>query len=104
MKVIPLQNRVIVQRDEVKKKTPGGLYLPDSAEKERPQRGKVTAIGEGKLMDDGTIRKCLVKEGDVVLFSTYAGNSVKELGEDTIIMSDEDILAIVVSYPKESVS
>jgi chaperonin GroES len=90
----PLDDRVVVQRLEAEEKTAGGIVLPDTA-KEKPQKGKVIAVGPGKLSDDGKRIPPEVKVGDVVLFGKYAGNEVKVQGEDCLILRESDILARV---------
>jgi len=94
MKLRPLHDRVIVQRLEGEEKTKGGIYIPDSA-KEKPSEGKVIAVGNGKVLEDGSIRKLDVKAGDRVLFGKYTGTDVSIGGEDYIILREEDILGIV---------
>jgi chaperonin GroES len=94
MKVRPLYDRILVKRVEEETKTAGGLFIPDTA-KEKPQKGQVVAVGNGKLQDDGTIRKLDVKEGDKVLFSKYSGNEIKMDGVEHLIMREDDILAIL---------
>lgn len=94
MKIRPLSDKVLVQRLEAETKTAGGIVLPDSA-KEKPQRGKVVSVGDGKLLDDGTIRKLEVKKGDTVLFTSYAGTELKIDGKEYLIMSESDIMAII---------
>lgn len=90
----PLADRVIVQRAEAEEKTAGGILLPESA-KDKPKEGKVMAIGEGKILDDGKHQPMNVKVGDRVLFSSYAGTEVKVHGEEFLIMSESDILAVI---------
>jgi chaperonin GroES len=95
MKVKPLGDRLIVRRLESEDKTAGGIILPDNA-KTKPQKGKVIAAGPGKLMDDGTRRGMQVKEGDTVIFTTWAGDEFKDRSGDTIlVMREEDVLAVV---------
>ncbi len=94
MKIRPLQDRVIVKRVEEEKKTKGGIIIPDSA-KEKPQEGKVAAVGPGKVADDGKVIPMSVKKGDRVLFSKYAGTEIKIDGEDHLIMREDDILGII---------
>lgn len=94
MKIRPLADRVIAQRVEAESVTAGGIVLPDSA-KEKPQRGKVVSVGEGKILEDGSIGKMQVKKGDQVLFSSYAGTEVKIDGKEYLIMSESDIMAIL---------
>jgi chaperonin GroES len=96
MNVRPLNDRVLVKRLEEETKTAGGLFIPDSA-KEKPTRGKIIAVGNGKSNDDG-VRKALdVKAGDLILFGKYAGTEIKVDGEDLIIMREDDILAVIES-------
>ncbi len=90
----PLADRVILQRAEAEEKTAGGILLPESA-KDKPKEGKVVAVGEGRMLDDGTRQKMTVKVGDRVLFTSYAGTEVKVQGEEYLIMSESDILAII---------
>ncbi|UCF42920.1 MAG: co-chaperone GroES [Planctomycetota bacterium] len=94
MKIRPLADKVLVQRLEAQTKTPGGIVLPDTA-KEKPQRGKIVAVGSGKVLDDGTVRKMQVKKGDTVLFTSYAGTDVKIDGKEHLIMNESDILAVI---------
>src|SRR5438876_337130 len=95
MKVKPLGDRVVVRRQEAEEKTAGGIVLPDSA-KNKPQQGKVLAIGAGKLLKDGTRRGLQVKVGDHVLFTAWAGDEYKDKGGDNILlMREEDILAVM---------
>jgi chaperonin GroES len=94
MKIRPLADKVLVQRLEAKNKTAGGIVLPDTA-KEKPQRGKIVSVGEGKLLDDGTRRKMQVKKGDTVLFSSYAGTEIKIDGKEYLIMDESDIMAVM---------
>jgi len=94
MKVKPLGEKILVKRLEAEEKTAGGIVLPDTA-KEKPKEGKIIAVGDGKLLDDGTRAKFEVKVGDTVIFSSYAGTEIKVDGEELMIMSESDILAIV---------
>ncbi len=94
MKIRPLADKVLVERLEAETKTAGGIVLPDSA-KEKPQKGKIVSVGEGKMLDDGTVRKMQVKTGDVVLFTSYAGTEIKVSGKQYLIMSESDIMAVV---------
>jgi chaperonin GroES len=96
MKIRPLADKVIVQRLEAENKTAGGIVLPDSA-KEKPKRGKIIAVGEGKLLDDGTRAEMSVKKGQEVLFTSYAGTEVKIDGKEYLIMEESDIMAIIES-------
>ena len=92
----PLHDRIIVARMDSEEKTAGGLFIPDSA-KEKPQKGKVVAVGKGKIAEDGSIRPLDIKAGDVVLFGKYAGTEVKIDSEDRLIMREDDVLAVVVA-------
>ncbi len=94
MKVRPLHDRVIVKRVEEEEKTKGGIIIPDSA-KEKPQEGKVVAVGEGKMNEKGERIALEVKAGDRVLFSKYAGNDINIDGEEHLIMREDDIIAVV---------
>ena len=93
-KLRPLGDKILIKRVEAESKTKSGIVLPDAA-KEKPKRGKVLSVGDGKLMDSGKRAALQVKEGDRVLFSSYAGNEVTVDGEEYLIMSEDDILAIV---------
>ena len=90
----PLDDRVVVRRLEAEEKTAGGIVLPDTA-KEKPQKGTVLAVGEGKLLDDGKRAEFQVKVGDTVLFTSYAGTEVKVEGEEVMLMEESDILAVL---------
>ena len=94
MKVVPLNDKIVVKRLEAEDKTAGGIVLPDTA-KEKPRQGKVLSVGDGKLLDNGKRAAFQVKEGDRVLFTSYAGNEVTVDGQELLIMSEDDILAIV---------
>ena len=94
MKIRPLQDRLILKRVEEEEKTKGGIIIPDSA-KEKPQEGEITAVGPGKVTDDGKKIPMEVKEGDRVLFSKYAGTEIKLEGEEHLIMREDDILGII---------
>jgi chaperonin GroES len=96
MTIRPLHDRILVKRKPEQEKTAGGLYIPDSA-KERPVEAHVVAVGNGKVLEDGTQRPLAVKAGDTVLFGKYAGSEVKLDGQDHLILREEDILAIVES-------
>jgi chaperonin GroES len=96
MKIRPLQDRVIVRRVKEEEKTRGGLFIPDTA-KEKPVEAVVLAVGNGKVLEDGTVRKLDVKEGDRILFGRYTGNEVKIDGEDALILREEDILGVLES-------
>jgi len=95
MKLKPLGDRIVVQREESQGKTTGGIFLPDSA-KDKPQRGKVLAVGPGKMLKDGTRRPLQVKEGDSIIFTTWAGDEFKDRKSDVILlMHEEDVLAVI---------
>ena len=94
MKIRPLQDRVIVKRIEEEEKTKGGIIIPDTA-KEKPQEGKVIAVGKGKANDDGKVTPLDVKVGDKILFGKYSGTEIKMNGEEHLIMREEDVLAIL---------
>ena len=94
MKVRPLHDRVIVKRVEEEEKTKGGIIIPDTA-KEKPVEGKVVAVGDGKLQEDGKKTPLEVKAGDRVLFGKYAGTEIQIDGEEHLIMKEDDIIAIV---------
>lgn len=94
VKVRPLGDKVLVKRVEAESRTAGGIVLPDTA-KEKPKRGRVQAVGDGKLLDTGERAKPQVKKGDEVLFTSYAGTEVKISGEEFLILDESDILAIL---------
>ena len=94
MNIRPLQDRVIVERIDATEKSAGGLFIPDTA-KEKPQEGKVTAVGNGRRKDDGTLIPMDVKAGDRILFAKFAGNDVTVNGKEYFIMRQEDILGIL---------
>ena len=92
----PLGDRVLVKRVEEEEKTRGGIIIPDTA-KEKPVEGKVIAVGNGKVLEDGKVRPLDVKAGDRVLFSKYGGTEIKIDGEEHLIMREEDILGVIES-------
>ena len=94
MKIRPLADKVLVERVEAEAKTAGGIVLPDTA-KEKPQRGKVVSVGEGKTLEDGTRKEIQVKKGDLVLFTSYAGTEIKIDGKEYLIMDESDIMAVI---------
>lgn len=94
MKVRPLHDRILVERVEEEEKTKSGIYIPDAA-KEKPQKGKVVAVGDGKVNDKGERVKLDVKVGDAVLFQKYGGDEIKVDGKELIIMREEDVLAVI---------
>ena len=94
MKIRPLQDRVIVKRVQEEEKTKGGIIIPDTA-KEKPIEGEIIAVGNGKVQDDGTVRKPDVKKGDRILFGKYSGSEVTLDGTECLIMREDDILGIL---------
>jgi chaperonin GroES len=94
MKIRPLHDRLLVKRIDEETTTKGGIIIPDTA-KEKPQEGRVVAVGSGKLLEDGSVRPLDVKTGDKILFSKYAGTDVKLEGDEHIIIREEDVLAII---------
>lgn len=94
MKIRPLFDRVLVKRHESETKTASGIIIPDNA-KEKPQEGTVVSVGGGKVLDDGTVRKPGVKEGDRILFSKYAGTDIKLDGVEHLILREDDILGVI---------
>ena len=94
MTVVPLNDKIVVKRLEAEEKTAGGIVLPDTA-KENPKQGKVLSLGDGKLLDNGKRASFQVKEGDRVLFTSYAGSEVTIDGQEHLIMTEDDILAVV---------
>ncbi len=94
MNVRPLGEKVLIKRVEAEGKTAGGIVLPDTA-KEKPKEGKVIAIGDGRILKSGERVKVQVKKGDRVLFSSYGGTEVRIDGEDYLLMSEDDILAVI---------
>ena len=94
MKLRPLQDRILVKRVEEETKTKGGIIIPDTA-KEKPAEGKVIAVGNGKLGDDGKRIPLEIKKGDRILFGKYSGTEVKIDGDEHLIMREEDVLAVI---------
>ena len=94
MKIRPLHDRVIIKREEEERTSAGGIVIPDSAT-EKPIRGKVVAVGNGRILDDGSVRKVDVKKGDNVLFGKYSGTEIKMDGDELIVMREEDIMAVI---------
>ena len=95
MKIRPLHDRVIVKRLEEERTTASGIVIPDSASAEKPDQGTILSIGNGKVLEDGSVRPPDVKVGDKVLFGKYAGQSVKVDGDEVLVMREEDIMGIV---------
>ena len=94
MNTRPLHDRIIVKRVQEEEKTKGGIIIPDAA-KEKPIEGEVIAAGNGKILEDGTVRKLEVKPGDRILFGKYSGTEVKLDGEERLIMREDDVLCVV---------
>jgi chaperonin GroES len=94
MKVRPLHDRILVERVEEEEKTKSGIFIPDSA-KEKPQKGKVIAVGAGKINEKGERVKMDIKEGDSILFQKYGGDEIKVDGKELMIMREEDVLAVI---------
>lgn len=94
MALRPLHDRVILKRLEAETTSAGGIVIPDSAA-EKPIKGKVIAVGTGKILDDGSVRPMAVKAGDTVLFGKYSGTEVKVEGEELLVMREDDLIAVV---------
>jgi chaperonin GroES len=94
MNIRPLHDRVVVKRLEEERKTASGIVIPDSAA-EKPDQGEIMAVGRGKVDDDGNVRPLEVKVGDKVLFGKYSGQTVKVLGEELLVMREEDIMGVI---------
>ncbi len=96
MKFRPLYDRILVERVESEEKTAGGIILPDSA-KEKPQQGKIIAVGHGRRLEDGKLIPLEVKAGDTILFGKYSGSEIKIEGNEYLIMKEDDVLGLVES-------
>jgi chaperonin GroES len=94
MKIKPLQDRILIKRIEEEAKTKGGIIIPDAA-KEKPQEGKVVAVGDGKMLENGKRVAVQVKAGDKILFGKYSGTEIKLDGEEHLILREDDVLAIM---------
>ena len=94
MKIRPLQDRVIVKRLEEEATSAGGIIIPDSAT-EKPSRGTVTAVGNGKILENGSVRALELKVGDTILFGKYSGTEIKLNEEEFLVMSEDDVLAVL---------
>ena len=94
MKIRPLHDRVIIKRTEEERTSPGGIVIPDSAT-EKPIKGKVIAVGKGRILEDGKVRPLDLKAGDKVLFGKYSGTEVKVDGEELLVMKEDDLFAVV---------
>ncbi len=95
MNIRPLQDRIIVERIEEETKTAGGIIIPDTVSKEKPQEGKVIAAGKGKVTAEGKVLPLDIKEGDRVLFGKYAGSEIKIDGKEYLIMREDDVLGVI---------
>ena len=93
-KIRPLQDRLIVERLEGEDKTASGLYIPETA-KEKPQQGRVIAIGKGRVLEDGSVRPLDLREGDRILFGKYSGTEIKLDGNEYLIMREDDVLGVL---------
>ncbi|MFZ0501652.1 MAG: co-chaperone GroES [Steroidobacteraceae bacterium] len=96
MKIRPLHDRVVVKRLEEERTSPGGIVIPDTAA-EKPVQGKIVAVGNGKILEDGKIRPLDVKVGDKILFGKYSGTEVKVDGDELVVMREEDVMAVIES-------
>ncbi|NNC58013.1 MAG: co-chaperone GroES [Woeseiaceae bacterium] len=94
MNLRPLHDRVIVKRVDEETKSPGGIVIPDTAA-EKPSRGEILAVGDGKVLDNGDVRPLTLKKGDMVLFGKYSGTEVKIEGEDVLVMREDDAMAVL---------
>ena len=94
MKLRPLHDRVVIRRTEEERTSPGGIVIPDTAA-EKPIRGEVIAVGQGKLLDNGEVRALELKKGDKVLFGKYSGTEVKVEGEELLVMREDDVMAVI---------
>ncbi len=94
VRLVPLGDRLVVQREVSEERTAGGILLPDSA-KDKPTRGKIVSIGDGRILDDGSRAPLQVKAGDKVLFTSYAGEQIEIDGEEYLLMSEGEVLAIL---------
>jgi len=93
-KLKPLYDRVVVKRTEEERKSAGGIVIPDTAA-EKPSRGKIIAVGQGKLLENGNLRPIGVKVGDIILFGKYSGTEIKVGGDELVVMREDDIMAII---------
>ena len=94
MKIRPLHDRVVIRRTEEERTSPGGIVIPDAAA-EKPVKGEVIAVGNGKLLDNGEVRPLDLKTGDNVLFGKYSGTEVKVEGEEVVVMREDDVMAVI---------
>lgn len=96
LKFRPLHDRILVQRMDETDKTPGGIFIPETA-KEKPIEGKVISVGKGKILEDGGVRNLDVKKGDTILFGKYSGTDIKIGGDEYLIMREDDVLGVIDS-------
>ena len=94
MKIRPLSDRIVVQPEELETKTKGGIYIPDTADKDKPMKGKIIAIGNGKYID-GKMQPLQVKVGDTILFGKYSGTSIKLEDVEFLVMREEDVMGVL---------
>jgi len=94
IKLQPLGDRVVIQREEAESTTAGGIVLPDSAQ-DKPARGKIVSVGDGRLLDDGSRSEFQVKKGDIVIFNSYSGETFKVGDEELLLMREDEILAVI---------
>ena len=94
MRIRPLYDRILVKRIEEQSRTASGLYIPDTA-KEKPMEATIVAVGNGKIQEDGSLRKLEVKAGDKILFSKYSGSDIKIDGTEHLILREDDVLAVI---------
>lgn len=94
MKLRPLHDRVVIKRTEEERTSPGGIVIPDTAA-EKPIRGEVIAVGQGKILENGEVRKLDLKQGDKVLFGKYSGTEIKVEGEEFLVMREDDVMAVI---------
>ena len=94
MKIRPLHDRVIVKREDEERKSPGGIVIPDTAAEKRI-RGKIVAVGKGKILENGSVRPLDLKVGDKILFGKYGGTEVKVDGDELLVMREEDVMAVI---------
>ncbi|MFN8739497.1 MAG: co-chaperone GroES [Pirellula sp.] len=94
VKLVPLGDRIVVQREESQERTTGGIFLPDSA-KDKPTRGKIVSVGDGRVLENGSRSTLQVKVGDLVLFTSYAGENIEVDGEEYLLMNESEVLAVI---------
>jgi chaperonin GroES len=101
MKIRPLHDRIVVKRIEEEDTAPGGIIIPDTA-KEKPQKGEVVAVGQGKRLEDGKLIPLDVKAGDRILFGKYSGSEIKLEGEELLIIREDEVLGVIEDTPKKA--